>query len=56
MRQTPECAFERIADPEDLAAIQEVVAAGRAQNVAPGEVAVGVGRGGLPSRRSRALQ
>lgn len=45
MRQTPEAAFERIADPEDLAAILEVVAAGRAHRVDPADAAVGEGAG-----------
>jgi len=45
MRQTPEAAFERIADPEDRAAILEVVAAGRAHRLAPADVAVGEGAG-----------
>lgn len=45
MRRTPEAAFERIADPEDVAAILEVVAAGRAQRMAPDDVAVGEGAG-----------
>jgi glutathione S-transferase len=45
MRQTPEAAFERIADPEDLAAILEVVAAGRAQRIDPGDAATGEGAG-----------
>jgi RES domain-containing protein len=45
MRQTPEAAFERIADPEDIAAILEVVAAGRPQRVAPTDSAAGEGAG-----------
>lgn len=45
MRQTPEAAFERIADPEDIAAILEVIAATSLQRVAPADAAFGEGAG-----------
>ncbi|MDQ3606025.1 MAG: RES family NAD+ phosphorylase [Gemmatimonadota bacterium] len=45
MRQTPEAAFERIADAAEAAAILEVIAAGRPPRVAPEAVAVGEGAG-----------
>lgn len=49
MRQTPEAAFERIADPESIGAILEVVAAGRPQRVAPEDVAMCEGAGWVMS-------
>ncbi len=45
MRQTPEAAFERIADPTAAAAILEVIGPARPPRVAPAEVAVGEGAG-----------
>lgn len=45
MRQTPEAAFEEIADPVEAAVILDIVAAGRPLRVDPADVAAGPGAG-----------